>query len=75
MRLEEPYLSCTTDEWTHCLNDTYLSFTVSPIDPSLSHEDSSLDCSKAIGSAREEGLAKLVIAQAKTYKLEGRVYR
>lgn len=71
--LDGEHVCITTDGWTSCANDTYMSLTISLITSAWQLVTLSLDCSNSAGTTTGDALADGVKAAVAKHTLDGKV--
>lgn len=71
--LNGEHMCTTTDGWTSCANDTYMSLTISLITRAWQLVALSLDCSKSAGTTPGDALADGVKVAVAKHSLNGKV--
>ena len=71
--LKGEHVCITTDGWTSCANDTYMSLTLSLVTKEWKFVTISVDCSKSVGTTTGEALAEGILATLAKHSLQGKV--
>ncbi|CAM9932863.1 unnamed protein product, partial [Scytosiphon promiscuus] len=71
--LKGEHVCITSDGWTSCANDTYMSLTVSLIPRSWKLITLSVDCSKSAGTTTGDALAAGIVAAVAKHEIKGKV--